>query len=98
MDTATLQNQIEELQKQLEDAKKKEEKKMKKREYMREYAKKKYYANLEQSRKLTADRQHKHYEKVRKHKNKAIRVYEYLEDLKHEKPEYLEQIKLILAN
>ena len=98
MDTTTLQNQILELQKQLEDATKLKAKKEKRKEYMREYMKKKYHANLDQEREHTRNRQHKHYHNIKKPQKKAARVYEYLEDLKTMSPEYLEEIKLVIAN
>jgi len=98
IDTIALQNQILELQKQLEDANKENAKKEARKEYMREYAKKKYYNNLEESRELTRKKQQKHYHNVKKPKNDLLKAYELLEGLKTTNPEYLEEIKEILAN
>ena len=98
MDTTALQKQIEELQKQLEYANKLKAKKEKRNEYMREYMKKKYHANLDEEREHTRQKQHKHYHNVKKPKNVILKVYEYLEEIKNNNPEHLEEIKLILAN
>jgi len=98
IDTTALENQILELQKQLEDANKLKAKKEARKEYMREYMKKKYYNNLEASRKLTRDKQHKHYHNIKKPKNAILKTYELLEEIKNNNPEHLEEIKLILAN
>ncbi len=98
MDTIALQNQIIELQKQLEVALKKEKKKEERKIYMREYMKKKYHDDLEVSRELTRKKQHKHYHSVKKPQNDLLKAHELLEGLKTSNPEYLEQIKCILAN
>jgi hypothetical protein len=98
MDTTALQNQILELQKQLDIANKIKAKKEKRKTYMREYMKNQYHANLDQARKLTREKQHKHYHNVKKPKNVILKVYEYLEEIKNNNPEHLEEIKCILAN
>ena len=98
MDTIALQNQIIELQKQLDAALIKEKKKEERKTYMREYMKKKYHDDLEGSRELTRKKQHKHYHSVKKPQNDLLKAHELLEGLKTSNPEYLEQIKCILAN
>jgi len=98
MDTVALQNQIIELQKQLDIANKIKAKKENRKEYMREYMKKYYHENHEKELTRTREKQHKHYHTVKKPKNKILKVYEYLDDLKTTNPEYLEEIKCILSN
>jgi hypothetical protein len=98
MDIIEIQNQILELQKQLEIANKIKAKKEERKTYMREYMKKYYQDNHERERERTRQKQHKHYHNVKKPKNIILKTYEYLEEIKNNNPEHLEEIKLILAN
>ena len=98
MDTTALQNQILELQKQLEYANKLKAKKEKRKEYMRGYMKKYYHKNHEKEVERLRIRANKYYHENKTPENKLLKTYDYLEQLKTTNPEYLEEIKLVLAN
>lgn len=68
------------------------------RELRMQKSKEYYHANLEQERERGREKQQKHYNEVIKPKMDIIKAYLIIEDLKKSNPEYLEEIKCILAN